>query len=147
MPVSGADGEFTSQIGCRGRPSADRQQQRPLIEALTEPVTGFADAAIGGTSIRLNVTCGEGTAEFARYQPGFRDRPPRPTLGNPIRGSLALMSRPRPEALDGACRRRTQAYLWCPVTLAARPAPPGQQKRYFTLTVKSDLVVQEFELG
>lgn len=30
------------------------------------PVTGFADATIGGTSISLNVTSGEGTAEVAR---------------------------------------------------------------------------------
>jgi hypothetical protein len=44
MPVSCADGTFTGQMRCRGRPSADRQEQRPLIEALTEPVTGFADA-------------------------------------------------------------------------------------------------------
>jgi hypothetical protein len=66
MPVSCADGKFTGQIGCPGRPSADRQEQRPLIAALTEPVIGFVDVTIGGTSIRLNVTCGERTAEFAR---------------------------------------------------------------------------------
>jgi len=33
---------------------------------LTEPVIGFVDATIGGTNIRLNVTRGEGTAEFAK---------------------------------------------------------------------------------
>ena len=42
------------------------KDKRPLIEALTEPVIGFVDAIIGGTSIRLNVTCGEGTAESAK---------------------------------------------------------------------------------
>ena len=54
-----------------GRQVADDHQltgkdNGPLIEARTEPVTGFADAITSGTSIRLNVTCGDGTAEFAR---------------------------------------------------------------------------------
>jgi len=54
-----------------GRQVADDHQPAgkdngPLIEAWTGPVTGFADATIGGTSIRLNVTCGERTAESAR---------------------------------------------------------------------------------
>jgi hypothetical protein len=66
MPVSCADGKSTRQIGCPGRPSADRQEQRHLIEALTEPVIGFVDVTIGGTNVRLNVTCGERSAEFAK---------------------------------------------------------------------------------
>jgi hypothetical protein len=35
---------------------------------LTEPVIGFVDVITGGTNIRLNVTCGEGTAEFAKAE-------------------------------------------------------------------------------
>jgi hypothetical protein len=32
---------------------------------LTEHAIGFVDATIGGANIGLDVTCGEGTAEFA----------------------------------------------------------------------------------
>ena len=39
----------------------------------------------------------------------------------------------RPQAPGGACGRRAQVpYLWCPVTLAARPAPYGQQNGSIT---------------
>jgi hypothetical protein len=68
MPVSCADDKFPRLIGCRGRPSPDRQEQRPVIEALAEPVIGLVDVITGGTNIRLNVTCGEGTAEFAKAE-------------------------------------------------------------------------------
>jgi hypothetical protein len=68
MPVSCADDKFPRLIGCRGRPSPDRQEQRPVIEALTEPVIGLVDVITGRTNIRLNVTCGEGTAKFAKAE-------------------------------------------------------------------------------
>ena len=54
-----------------GRQVADDHQPADkdnglLIEAWTGPVTGFADATIGETSIRLNVTCGERTARIRK---------------------------------------------------------------------------------
>jgi hypothetical protein len=120
IPVSCADGGFTRQIGCRGRPSTDRQEQRPLIEAPPRPAS---------TTPALSATC---CGSSTRRGPATRSSAPWPA-GSPPR-SPSTTRRPSPRCC-GRCARpgpATRSVPWPtgpPSVRVNLPTPSSNHRR------------------